>query len=142
MAYLTGYFENFVDEKGRVIMPKKLKELMGKDLVVTRGLEDCVWVLTPEAWLDLQKKMSQMPISSGRVISTFFNTHQADVTADKQGRVQIPIDLRRIAAIEGNAVVIGNGNRVEIWNPDRFAEMEARTMNIETITAAMDQIGF
>ena len=141
MAYLTGYYENFVDEKGRVIMPKKLKELMGSDLVLTHGLDECVWVLTREAWSELEGKLSALPISKGRKIATFFNTYKTDVSADKQGRMQLPISLRRIAGIEGNAVIIGNGNRVEIWNPDRYANVEAE-MDSESIVAAMDELGF
>ena len=141
MAYLTGYYENFVDEKGRAILPKDLKEQMGSDLVLTRGLDDCVFVFTRDAWQDLQTKLSAMPLSKGRGISLFFNTHKNDVNPDKQNRIQLPIKLREIAAIEGRAVIIGNGNRVEIWNPDRFAAMEA-AMDSESIVAAMDELGF
>ena len=141
MAYLTGYYENFVDEKGRVIMPKKLKEQMGSELVFTRGLDECVYVLTREAWMAWQDKLSKLPISKGRGVSHFFNTYKSEVTADKQGRIQLPIALRRIAEIEGNAVIVGNGNRVEIWNPDRFAAME-QALDTESIVAAMDELDF
>lgn len=141
MAYLTGYYENFVDEKGRVIMPKKLKELMGTDLVLTHGLDECVYVLTREAWSALEEKLSLLPMSKGRSISHFFNTYKSDVSTDKQGRIQLPISLRRIAGIEGNAVIVGNGNRVEIWNPNRFAAME-QALDTESIVAAMDELGF
>ncbi len=141
MSYLTGYYENFVDEKGRVIMPKKLKEQMGSELVFTRGLDECVYVLTREAWSALQEKLAKLPISKGRSVSHFFNTYKSDVTADKQGRIQLPIALRRIAGIEGNAVVVGNGNRVEIWNPERFAAME-QALDTESIVAAMDELDF
>lgn len=141
MVYLTGYYENFVDEKGRAILPKEFKELMGGDLVLTRGLDDCVYVLTREAWLELQNKLSAMPMSKGRGISRFFNAHKKDVAPDKQGRIQLPLKLRELAAIEGKAVIIGNGNRVEIWNPDRYAAVEAE-MDSESIVAAMDELGF
>lgn len=141
MVYLTGYYENFVDEKGRAILPKEFKELMGGDLVLTRGLDDCVYVLTRESWLELQNKLAAMPMSKGRGISRFFNAHKKDVAPDKQGRIQLPIKLREIAAIEGKAVIIGNGNRVEIWNPERYAEIEA-SMDSESIVAAMDELGF
>ena len=141
MAYLTGYYENFVDEKGRAILPKELKEQMGTDLVLTRGLDDCVFVLTRDSWQDLQMKLSAMPLSKGRRISLFFNSNKKDVSPDKQGRIQLPIKLREIADIKGKAVIIGNGNRVEIWDPDRYAAMEA-SMDSESIMAAMDELGF
>ena len=141
MVYLTGYYENFVDEKGRAILPKEFKELMGTDLVLTHGLDDCVYVLTREAWLDLQRKLSELPMSKGRSVSLFFNTYKRDVSPDKQGRIQLPIKLREIAGIEGKAVIIGNGNRVEIWSPEGFAKMEAK-MDSESIVAAMDEMGF
>ena len=141
MEYLTGYYENFVDEKGRAILPKELKELMGSDLVLTRGLDDCVFVLTRESWMELQEKLSAMPLSKGRKITLFFNSNKKDVSPDKQGRIQLPIKLREIADIKGKAVIIGNGNRVEIWDPDRYAAMEA-SMDSESIMAAMDELGF
>ena len=141
MAYLTGYFELFVDEKGRVILPKKMKEQTGSDLVLTQGLEGCVYILTPEEWLILQNKISQLPMSKGLAISHFFNPYKTDVTADKQGRVQIPRPLRKLAAIEGNVMLIGNGNRIEIWNPDRFNDMMQK-METKDIMATMDEVDF
>ena len=141
MAYFTGYFELFVDEKGRVILPKKLKEQSGSDLVLTQGLDGCVYILTPEEWLNLQNKISKTPMSKGLAISHFFNTYKTDVTADKQGRVQIPLPLRRLAAIEGNVMMIGNGNRIEIWNPDRFNDMVCK-MDTASIMATMDELEF
>ncbi len=141
MAYLTGYFELFVDEKGRVILPKKMKEQTGSDLVLTQGLEGCVYILTPEEWLILQNKISQLPMSKGLAISHFFNPYKTDVTADKQGRVQIPLPLRKLAGIEGNVMLIGNGNRIEIWNPDRFNDMMQK-METKDIMATMDEVDF
>lgn len=141
MAYLTGFSEHFVDEKGRVILPKKLKELMGSDLVLTRGLDDCMYVLTRESWAELEGKLSALPMSKGRQISHFFNTYKNDVSTDKQGRLQLPLPLRRIAGIEGSAVIVGNGNRAEIWSPERFAAME-QALESETIIASMDELDF
>lgn len=141
MAYLTGYSEHFVDEKGRVILPKKLKELMGSDLVLTRGLDECVYVLTREDWNAFEAKIAGLPMSKGRDISHFFNTYKTDVTVDKQGRVQVPQALRRIADIQGNAVIVGNGNRAEIWDPERFAKME-QELDTEAIVATMDDLDF
>ncbi len=141
MAYLTGYSEHFVDEKGRVILPKKLKELMGSDLVLTRGLDECVYVFTREDWNAFEVKIARLPMSKGRDISHFFNTYKIDVTVDKQGRVQLSQALRRLAAIDGNAVIVGNGNRAEIWNPESFAEMEKK-LDTKQIVAVMDEMDF
>ncbi len=141
MAYLTGYSEHFVDEKGRVILPKKLKELMGSDLVLTRGLDECVYVFTREDWNAFETKLACLPMSKGRDISHFFNTYKTDVAVDKQGRVQLSQALRRLAAIEGNAVIVGNGNRAEIWNPDAFADMEKK-LDTKQIVAVMDEMDF
>lgn len=141
MAYLTGYYENFVDEKGRTILPKEFKEQIGTEVVVTRGLDDCVFVLPPQSWFELKTKLAALPMSKGRDVNLFFNTHQKTVNLDKQGRVQLPQKLREIAAIEGKAVIIGNGNRVEIWNPERYAKMDAE-LDSGSIMAAMDELGF
>ncbi len=141
MAYLTGFSEHFVDEKGRVILPKKLKEQMGSDLVLTHGLDECVYVLTREDWSALEEKIASLPMSKGRDISHFFNTYKTDVQIDKQGRIQLPAPLRKIAGIEGGAVIVGNGNRAEIWDPERFAAME-KALDTKNIVAAMDEMDF
>ena len=98
-------------------------------------------MLTREAWTALEEKISRLPMSKGRDISHFFNTYKTDVSTDKQGRVQLPAALRRIAGIEGNAVIVGNGNRAEIWNPQRFEAME-KALDTENIVAAMDELDF
>ena len=87
------------------------------------------------------RKACQAPHLQGARRQPLFHTYKSDVTADKQGRIQLPIALRRIAEIEGNAVIVGNGNRVEIWNPDRFAAME-QALDTDSIVAAMDELDF
>ena len=141
MPYFTGYYENYVDEKGRVILPKKIKEVTGTDLVLTHGLGDCVYVLTCEEWAALEARIAALPMSKGLKISHFFNTYKTDVTVDKQGRVQLPLALRRLAGIEGNAVITGNGPRIEIWNPERFAAME-KELTSENIVNEMAEVDF
>ena len=88
---------------------------------------------------DILKRLAML--LSAILSKTFFNAYKKDVSPDKQGRIQLSADLRRLAGIEGRAVIIGNGNRAEIWNPDRFAEMAA-SLDAESIAAAMDELGF
>ncbi len=143
MESLHGHFELQVDSKGRVILPKRLKEQTGNELVMTRGIGGCLYIFTPDEWLIFEKTMAQLPFSKGMPVNYFFNPYKTDVTADKQGRIQVSQDLRNLAEINENenVVLIGNGKRLELWNPDRFSAFVAK-FNDDMVIDVMDQLGF
>jgi len=143
MDALYGHFELQVDNKGRVILPKRIKEQTGNDLVMTRGIGGCLYIFTPDQWLIFQSTMDQLPFSKGMPVNYFFNPFKTDVTADKQGRIQVTQDLRKLAKIKENenVVLIGNGKRLELWNPVLFNEYIAKFTD-EMVIGVMDELGF
>ena len=119
--YLSGEYEHAVDEKGRVTLPSRMREALGEAVFVTRGLDGCLFVFSPERWMDITRHVGQLPVTkrSARVLSRMvFAGTRCDV--DKAGRILLPAGLRRFAGIGDQVVVVGVEDRAELWAPDRW----------------------
>lgn len=113
-----GEFQHSVDEKGRLIMPAKFREALGLSFVVTKGLDNCLFVYPKSEWQQLEAKLKTLPLTnaSARQFVRFFFSGANECELDKQGRVLLPPNLREYAKLERDCVVIGVSNRVEIWS--------------------------
>lgn len=119
-----GEFQHSIDEKGRIIIPAKFRELLGTSFVVTRGLDHCLFVYPMEEWSLLEQKLKSLPLmkADARAFSRFFFSGATEVEWDKQGRVNLPGNLRQYAKLEKECVIIGVSNRVEIWSKETWSE--------------------
>lgn len=115
---LMGEYRHTIDDKGRIIIPAKFREELGQTFVVTRGLDHCLFVYPPHEWSQLEQKLKTLPFtrSDARAFTRFFFSGATEVELDKQGRVNIPSNLRQYAELEKECVVLGVSNRVEIWS--------------------------
>ena len=115
---LTGEYEHRLDTKGRLIMPSKLREELGCTFMITKGLDNCLYVYPNDEWQQFADKLNQLPMTnkSARQFKRFFNSGAVKCETDAQGRVIIPQTLRTFANIEKDVVIIGNGEKAEIWN--------------------------
>jgi len=113
-----GEFQHSIDEKGRIIIPAKFRDLLGTSFVVTRGLDQCLFVYPTTEWELLEQKLKTLPLmkSDARAFTRFFFSGATECEWDKQGRVNIPSNLRQYAKLEKECVVLGVSNRVEIWS--------------------------
>lgn len=113
-----GEFNHSVDEKGRLIMPAKFREGLGLNFVITKGLDNCLFVYPKPEWQNLEVKLKSLPVTntSARAFSRFFFSGATEAELDKQGRVLLPPNLREYAKLDRDLVVIGVSNRVEIWS--------------------------
>lgn len=124
---LTGEFRNILDEKGRLLVPSRLRNsLAGSTLIATRGVEKCLWLMLPDDWKALAEKImgvkgamfdSQLRLLQRRIIAP-----AQECEIDRSGRINIPPTLRRIAGLElkEEAVILGVHTYMEIWNVDRY----------------------
>lgn len=125
-----GEYRHTIDEKGRIIIPAKFREELGHSFVVTRGLDNCLFVYPAPEWSQLEQKLKTLPFtrSDARAFTRFFFSGATEVELDKQGRVNVPGNLRQYAKLEKECVVLGVSNRVEIWSKriwkDYFAQSE------------------
>lgn len=125
-----GEYQHSIDEKGRLTIPAKFREGLGSSFVMTRGLDQCLFAYPLDEWKQLEERLKTLPFTKAdaRAFTRFFFSGATECDWDKQGRVNIPQNLRDHAAIQKECVVIGVSNRVEVWSKERweayFAESE------------------
>ena len=138
---LMGSFSHNIDVKGRMNFPTKLRELLGESFIITKGLDNCLFVYSVSEWAVLEEKIKSLPLSKGRNLQRFFFSGASEVEADKQGRILIPQHLREYAGLEKDVMVIGASNRAEIWDKSKW-EVQNGDVTQELLEEAMDELGF
>jgi MraZ protein len=136
---LIGEYQHNIDAKGRVIVPARFREDLGEHFYITKGLDGCLFVLSPEEWTRLQEKVKAMPISKARGLQRFFFSGAAEVEPDKQGRILIPQVLRDHAQLTKDVTFIGTSSRAEIWDSKRWNDFNS-SLTEESIAEAMDML--
>lgn len=131
-----------LDDKGRVIIPQKFRLLLGEKFIITKGLDKCLWVFTDEEYRRLAERLKAQPMldQSTLLLQRFFSASAVDSTADGQGRVAIPPNLREYAAIDKEVMIVGAETRLEIWNKQRWDELEA-AMTDDQIRESAREVG-
>ena len=138
---MIGQYQHNLDAKGRLIMPQKFREELGTEFIVTRGVDSCLFVYSKEEWEQLAEKIRALPLSKGRDLQRFFFANAAEIECDGTGRALIPPNLRAYASLEKEVVVIGSGQRVEIWSKAAW-EGECSALTSDRVIDAMEEIGF
>ncbi len=123
-----GEYGHSLDNKGRVIIPAKFREIFkehyAEKFYLTRGLDQCLFVFTEENWKIQEKKFREMPFTKGesRKFNRLFFSGACDVVCDKQGRILIPDYLKGYAEIKEDVMIIGVSDRIEIWSKEKWAQ--------------------
>ena len=137
---LTGQYTHSIDAKGRVNFPAKLREELGERFIITRGLDNCLFVYSVDEWDQLAAK-HELPISKSAPLNRFFFAGAAEAEPDKQGRVLLPAHLREYAGLDRDVTIAGVSNRAEIWDSERW-EKQNEQLTAQSIATAMDELGF
>ena len=138
---LMGEYEHTLDPKGRVIFPAKLREDLGDNFIIAKGLDNCLFVYPPAQWQRLQDSINALPFSKASALQRFFFSGASEAISDKQGRVLIPANLRQYAGLDKDIIIVGASVRAEIWDKAKWLEQSAR-LTAETIENVMDDLGF
>lgn len=119
-----GEYQHTIDSKGRLIIPSKLRDGLGDAFVITRGLENCLFVYPQNEWQQLELKLKALPFTKKdvRAFTRFLLSGAIEVELDKQGRVLLPNNLREFAELDKDCVIIGVSSRVEIWSKKKWEE--------------------
>ena len=139
---LMGEFEHTLDAKGRISMPAKLRKDMGDAFILTKGLDGCLFAFSSEEWLNFETKLKSLPLSdkNARNFVRFFLSGATECEIDKQGRFLIPSKLRQAANLEKDAVIIGVGTRLEIWNKSTWKSKDEE-ISADEIAENMTMLG-
>ena len=138
-----GEYNHTIDAKGRLIIPAKFRDALGESFVVTKGFDGCLFVYDKTEWASFEQKLKALPLGNkeARNLVRFFLAGADEVELDKQGRILVAPPLREYATLEKDVTVIGVGNRVEIWNKDKYLD-EATFDNMDEIAEQLQSIGF
>ena len=128
-----GEYEHSLDDKSRIIIPAKfrdvLKEGFVERFVITRGLDDCLFIFSIEEWKNLEMKVKTLPLSKegarAFVRHLFSGAHECIL--DKQGRITIPANLINHAKLKREIMVVGVLNRIEIWDREKWTKYFEKT---------------
>ena len=138
-----GEYNHSIDAKGRIIVPSKFREKLGDRFIVTKGLDGCLWVFSTTEWEAFSDKLTSLPVArkDARNFSRFFLAGATEAETDKMGRILLPQVLREYAKLEKDAVLIGAGTRVEIWNKEAWTDVSTFD-NVDDLAEQMGEWGF
>ena len=125
-------------------MPAKLRQDMGEKFIVTKGLDGCLFAFSQNEWLNFETKLKALPLSdkNARNFVRFFLSGATECEIDKQGRFLIPANLREAANLTKEAVIIGVGTRLEIWDKEKWDEYtNSSNMDADEIASQMSDLG-
>jgi MraZ protein len=131
MPSFKGQYEHSVDGKGRVSFPAKLRKILNPEaqehFTILRGLEPCLYIYPQDEWQKVEDQLSQINSFSkeGRTVKRNFLRFAEDLTLDKQNRIPLPQSLTEWAGIDGKAVFIGSGERIELWAPAKLEAVDS-----------------
>ena len=141
---LLGEFNHNIDEKGRLIIPAKLREDLGDSFVICNGLEGCLFVYSQEEWNKFVAELESLPRMNkdARIFKRYFFGSASEGSFDKQGRVLVPPSLRKNAHLENEVVLVGVQDRVEIWDKALWEEKnQISEEDLDAIAERMEAIG-
>ena len=119
-----GEFHHNIDDKGRIAIPSKYRDILGNNFVITRGIEHCIYVYPNDTFNHIVTKLESLPFTKkdARAFMRFFMSGATAIELDKQGRVNVPSPLITYANLSKKCVIVGTGDRLEIWDEDAFNE--------------------
>ena len=139
-----GEYYHTIDSKRRLAIPAKFRKDLGKKAVLTRGLDNCLYLYPLEEWKKLAEKLAQLPInrSDSRAFSRLMLAGAMDVSLDQLGRILIPDYLKDYAFLGKRTVAAGLYNRIEIWDEAKWNSYKKQTTKAaETIAEKMNELG-
>ena len=116
-----GEYHHTIDDKGRLTIPSKIRYELGESFIVTRGLDGCLFIYKKDTWNKIVDKYQELPnVKDARNFMRFFLSGANTLEFDKQGRINVSSPLIKYAGLEKDCVVIGVGDRLEVWSKDRW----------------------
>ena len=134
-----GEYQHSLDDKGRVVLPRKFRDSLEDGCVITKGQDHCLYVFSMDRWHEEQAKVASLPRTNAtaRKFARSFFAGASDQPLDKQGRIAIPESLRSYAKLTKDATVVGVADHIEIWSTKEWAKAEAEA---DEVYAGIEQV--
>lgn len=141
---LLGEYQHNLDTKGRIAIPAKFREKLTAGAIITRGIDNCLFVFANAEWDVLAKKLIALPLAqaNSRAFVRLMLSGASDAELDNQGRLLIPDYLRKYAGLKKGVIVAGLYNRIEIWDEATWSAYKAKTESAsEEIAEKLGELG-
>jgi MraZ protein len=141
---LLGEFKHNLDTKGRMAIPAKFRDKLTSGAIITRGIDNCLFVFANAEWELLAQKLIALPLAqaNSRAFVRLMLAGASDVQLDNQGRILIPDYLRKYAGLKKQTVVAGLYNRIEVWDESAWATYKMKTeTSSEAIAEQLGELG-
>jgi MraZ protein len=141
---LLGEFRHTLDPKGRVAVPAKFRDKLAAGAIITRGIDNCLFVFANAEWETLATKLIALPLAqaNSRAFVRLMMAGATDVAIDGQGRILVPDYLRKYAGLKKEVVVAGLYNRIEIWDETAWTAYKTKTeSSSESIAEQLGELG-
>ena len=129
-----GQFQHNLDEKGRLMIPARYRELLAAGAFITQGFDRCLMVMTDSYFAQVYDRINSMNLAdpTARLLRRLILSNAYSVEVDKVGRILVPGNLRQVIALNGEAIVAGQGDYFEVWNPADWDAQMNQLQDIET----------
>ena len=129
-----GQFQHNLDDKGRLMIPARFRELLAAGAFITQGFDKCLMVMTDVYFKEVYDRISAMNLTDpmARLLRRLILSNAYPVEADKVGRILVPQNLRQVITLESEAIVAGQGEYFEVWTPAAWNEQMAQLQDLET----------
>ncbi|GIW66090.1 MAG: transcriptional regulator MraZ [Candidatus Parcubacteria bacterium] len=141
---LLGEFKHNLDNKGRISIPAKFRNKFSEGIVITRGIDNCLFGFTKEEWDKVANKLINLPISqsTARAFSRLILSGAFETEIDSQGRILIPETLRKYANLVKKVVIVGIYSRIEFWNESNWENYKKQSEeNSQEIAERLSDLG-
>ena len=142
---MMGEYSHSLDDKGRIIIPARLREDLDAHFVMTKGLDGCLFLYPLGEWHKLEERLKALPLTNAnaRAFQRLFLAGAQDVEVDRQARVTIPPRLREYAGVNKDVVLVGVSNRVELWSQENWQAYQTKAQaGYEDVAEKMVDFGF
>lgn len=133
-----------MDPKNRVSLPSRFRKELGSTVIVTRGLDTCLFAYSPKAWEKIVSKFADLSLAKSgvRSVNRFFLAGAAELEIDSAGRMLIPPVLTRFAGLKDKVVLAGINDRIEIWDETRWKEYTGSIeADADTLAEQLGELG-
>ena len=125
---LLGEYTHILDDKKRLTLPKKFKTELGKKVVLTRGLDNCLFLYSQKEWERTASKLKELSFTQAdtRGFNRFLFSGASEIDIDSSGRILVPDNLKKFAGLNSKVVLAGVADKVEVWNEKEWQKYTAK----------------
>ncbi len=141
---LIGEYTHTIDDKKRISLPVKFRKEVGKKIIVTHGLDNCLFLYSLKEWTKISEKLANLSMgqSDSRGFNRFMLAGATEVEIDAVGRMLIPEYLKEFAGLTSKVIFTGVHNRIELWNETRWLEYKKGVLaRADALAQKLGEIG-